>query len=106
MSSSKSTLWEERYDVNTNISLKTEYKAKCIMHKADDGYQIQFICALCGYNYTTGWIRAGTELEARALTEKEARKYFNGCMKCGKWVCDKHYNMEEMMCIKCAPWKK
>jgi hypothetical protein len=57
---------------------------------------------MCDYSYTTGWIAAGSDDEAQLLAEKEARHYFNGCHKCGRWICDDHYDMNEMMCVDCA----
>jgi uncharacterized OB-fold protein len=61
---------------------------------------------MCDYSYTTGWITAGSEDEARLLAEKEARQYFNGCYKCGRWICDEHYDKNEMMCVDCAQLAK
>ena len=83
-----------------------KYSARYTIAGENGGYQIRFYCAMCDYYYTTGWISAGSETEARRLTEKEAKRQFNGCRKCGRWVCDEHYNMGEMMCLGCAPTKK
>ncbi len=78
------------------------FKPKYTLKHMDDGYQFTFYCAYCDYCYTTGWISASSAEEACVLTEKEARKAFNGCHCCGKWICNDHYDMQEMMCVKCA----
>ena len=78
------------------------YNSRYTITGEGGGYQISFYCAMCDYHYTTGWISADSETKARRLTEKEAKKLFNGCRKCGRWVCDKHFNMGEMMCLDCA----
>ena len=82
------------------------YSPRYIITVENGGYQISFYCAACDYHYATGWISAGSETEARELAEKEAKKLFNGCRKCGRWVCDKHYNMGEMICLDCATAEK
>ncbi len=79
------------------------FQSKYAMKHTSGGYQYAFYCAYCGFHYTSGWIRAGSAEEAYDLAEKEAKREFNGCHSCGKWVCGDHYNMGEMMCLKCAP---
>ncbi len=64
-----------------------------------------FLCCLCDIGYTTGWIIASSAGEAKKIAEQEARPYFNRCHKCGRWVCDNHYNEDVMMCTVCAPQK-
>ena len=81
-----------------------EYKAKFTLFSNGDTYQITYTCAMCDYHYTTELINAKSETDARLLTEDDARLLFNGCRKCGRWVCDEHYNMGEMMCVRCAPF--
>ncbi|MDR3085806.1 MAG: hypothetical protein LBU47_05770 [Christensenellaceae bacterium] len=71
----------------------------------ESGYRFRFFCALCGANRTSGWISAASEADARLFAEAEARRFFNGCHKCGRWICDEHYNADEMMCVECAPRK-
>jgi C4-type Zn-finger protein len=80
-----------------------KYSARYTMAHFDGGYRYTFYCAMCGYRHTTGVILAESEAEALALAEKEARLQFNGCKSCGNWVCDKHFNMNELMCSQCAP---
>ena len=55
--------------------------------------------------YTTGPIRADTPEEELALAWREAKLHFNGCSECGKWIRDEAYNIDEMKCIECAPYK-
>lgn len=56
--------------------------------------------------YTTGPIRADTPEEELKLAWQEAKPYFNGCSECGKWIRDEAYNINEMKCIECAPYKR
>ena len=75
------------------------FKAKYTMKHTEGGYQFTFYCAYCDFHYTTGWISADSQEEARVLAEMEARTEFNGCHCCGKWICFDHYNIQEMMCV-------
>ncbi len=79
-----------------------KYSATYTMKHSDGGYVYTFVCAMCEFQYSTGWIIAETEAAARALAEKEARISFNGCHRCGVWVCDRHYDAQKMTCLKCA----
>ncbi len=83
---------------NPNVVFKSKYTLK----HTEGGYQFTFYCAYCDFHYTTGWISADTPEEARVLAETEARTDFNGCHCCGKWICNDHYDMQEMMCVECA----
>ncbi|MEA5012433.1 MAG: hypothetical protein VB100_12035 [Angelakisella sp.] len=76
-----------------------------IMVCKNGGYCFSFICALCDDGYTTGRVIADSVSEALAIARQEARPYFNRCHKCGRWICDRHYNIDEMMCAECAPLK-
>ena len=84
------------------MKLDLEYKAKFTLFCNGDTYQITYMCAMCDFHHMTEMIYAKSESDARLLTEDEARRSFNGCHKCGRWVCDEHYNMAEMMCVCCA----
>ncbi len=77
------------------------FRSRYTLKHTDGGYQFTFYCAYCDFCYTAGWIFIDSVEEARVLAEKEARLAFNGCQCCGKWVCNDHYDMQEMMCIKC-----
>jgi hypothetical protein len=84
------------------VSYSMDFKPNYRMSRRNGSYKFQYYCVMCDYNHTTGWIEAGSEDEARLLAEKEARQYFNGCHKCGRWICDEHYNKDKMMCVDCA----
>ena len=79
------------------------YKANYMCVGVEGGYRFRYFCALCNWHYETVQISAVSEKEARIIAEQEARRHFNGCHKCGRWICEQHYNVDEMMCIKCAP---
>ena len=79
------------------------FTARYTLTGGDGEYRFQFLCAYCDTGYTTGLIQADSIESAQILAEKEAKVYFNGCDRCGKWVCDFHYNMEKALCTECAP---
>ena len=81
------------------------FTSKSTMSKEHNQYRFTFFCDLCEEGYTTGMIRAEGTKEAFILAEREARPHFNRCRECHKWVCDIHYNEDEMMCTECAPKK-
>lgn len=80
-----------------------EFTAKYIMFSEDGYFRFKFFCGLCENAHTTGLISAASADEAFRLAANEARKYFNRCRQCCKWVCDRHYNEDEMACDCCAP---
>jgi hypothetical protein len=86
-----------------NPIIKADPHALYTVTNENGAYQFHFHCACCGEGHTTGNIRADSLEAAVALAWKEAREDFNGCHKCGKWICDNHYNMDEFMCTDCAP---
>jgi len=86
-----------------NPTPKMKPNAKYTMSNDDGFYQFHFHCDYCEEGYSTGKIEADSVDSALRHAWHEAREYFNGCHKCGKWICEKHYNMEEMMCTDCAP---
>ena len=85
------------------VEPKLHFNASYEMTSEPGGYRFQFRCAYCGRGHATGLIQADSVEAAYGLAADEARRYFNGCLKCGVWVCDSHYNEDEMMCLKCAP---
>ncbi len=77
-----------------------------IVSRTPFGRRYCFYCEVSGTPvYTTGPIRADTPEEELRLAWKEARFHFNGCSECGKWIRDEAYNIDEMKCIECAPYK-
>lgn len=70
------------------------------------GRRYCFYCELSGTPvYTTRPIRADTPEKELMIAWQEAKPYFNGCSECGKWIRDEAYNIDEMKCIECAPYK-
>ena len=69
--------------------------------KTSDGYVFSFYCDLCGHSVASAPL--GEDLPEKAW--EASKQHFNMCHKCGKWVCDIHYNEEEMTCVACVPKK-
>ena len=79
-----------------------ESNAPYSMTSVKGSYQFHFHCAYCDEGHTIRKIHTESVDMALQLARKEARSYFNGCRKCGKWVCDKHYYIDEYICPVCA----
>ncbi len=71
------------------------------------GSRYRFFCDASGMMLcTTGPVRGATqEEELRLAWEKEGRRYFNRCAKCGRWVGDPMFNADLLQCVDCAPWQ-
>ncbi|MDD2955182.1 MAG: zinc-ribbon domain-containing protein [Oscillospiraceae bacterium] len=80
-----------------------DFTAKCRVFRDGDVYQYTFFCDICENGYTTSPVQASGPGEAQALAEAEARLHFNWCRRCRRWVCDEHFNENQMMCTDCAP---
>jgi hypothetical protein len=93
---------EEGEDMGRGAAAKVEYRAKYSCAKVGAYYQVSYFCAFCDFHYTVAGISASSGAEAAAMGEPEARKHFNGCRKCGRWVCDGHFIMEKMLCPECG----
>ena len=85
---------------------KVHFTASYTMSREPCGYRFLFRCADCASGYGTGLITAESVEDAYGFAVNEARRCFNACHKCGEWVCDAHYNEDEMQCLKCAPRKE
>jgi len=71
----------------------------------ENGGRYVFFCGVSGaVAYSTGYISADDEDTALAIAKREAREYFNRCARCGAWVCDAAYNIDEGECVLCAPF--
>lgn len=81
----------------------TDFPQKCTISQEGELYCFTFFCELCGTGYTVKTIGAADVNTANTIAAKEAMRYFNRCHKCGKWVCDAHYNEDVMLCTDCAP---
>ena len=85
--------------MDSTVTVNTNYRVT----GAEGRFRVQFFCSMCDFVYTSDWIEAPSEAEAYMLAEPEAKLKFNGCHKCGKWICDEHFNADEKMCMHCAP---
>lgn len=72
-----------------------------------NGRIVQFFCDASGMLLcTTQPIRAVSEEEALHVAwEKEGKRHFNLCHKCGKWVSSVMYNADTLQCVDCSPWE-
>ncbi len=73
------------------------YKRK--KHKS--GYSFIFYCDLCNKKYCTDIIPESST-NALITAQKIAKQYFNKCHQCGKWICDEHYDENNMQCVECS----
>lgn len=73
----------------------------------DQGKKYTFYCECSGaLVHTTDWIQADTSEKALEIAWQDTvEKYFNRCSKCGRWVMDAMYNVDELQCVECAPYK-
>ena len=69
------------------------------------GNVYRFFCDLSGAVCveTSLYKSADSEKELMNAWEKEGRKHFNMCHKCGRWVSDIMYNPDVLNCIRCSP---
>lgn len=79
------------------------FTPRCRYYREGDVFRLTFFCDLCGHVYVAPSVRACVLLEARQRAEQDARRHFNRCPHCGRWVCDEHFNENRMMCTACAP---
>lgn len=73
-----------------------------------NGYRFLFYCQVSGAHVcTTKEVYPGDTPEAALLTawEREGRRHFNQCRKCGRWMIDAVYNAEVLECVECAPYE-
>ncbi|MGB4661351.1 MAG: hypothetical protein WBI07_19415 [Mobilitalea sp.] len=67
-----------------------------------NGYSFIFYCDLCNKKYETIIINQNSLQDTIDLAQKTAKQYFNKCHKCGKWICDEHYDENLMLCTLCS----
>lgn len=79
------------------------FTAKCRTVREDGGFRLTFFCEACGSGYTTPSLACDTPQEALRLGEQDARLHFNRCGDCQRWVCDEHFNENQLMCTDCMP---
>lgn len=69
------------------------------------GNLYQFFCDLSGAfcAETSSYRDADAKKELMTAWNKEGKKHFNLCHKCGNWVSDVMYNPDVLNCIRCSP---
>lgn len=72
-------------------------------YKTEKGYRFTFYCDLCSFPVMSGTLINDSFDSALEQAQTYAKRYLNMCHKCGKWICDRHYNENEMQCIECCP---
>ena len=73
----------------------------------DGKTRYQFFCDLSGaLEYTSKPVNKNkSEKELENIWASEAKKHFNFCKKCGKWVDSLMFNADVLECVVCAPWE-
>ncbi len=68
----------------------------------------KFFCDLSGaLEYTSPPISdSDSETQLEQIWNNEAKKQFNHCKKCGKWVDSLMFNADVLECVACAPWEE
>ena len=70
------------------------------------GKKYRFFCEASGAGVCTiKAVRVKTIEEELKNSWEEAKKYFNYCPKCGRWISDVMYNADVCECVDCAPWE-
>ena len=71
------------------------------------GNRYNFFCDMTGALFCTteAYNEADPGKELELAWEKEGKKNFQLCHKCGKWVIDAMYNADALECVGCAPWE-
>ena len=77
----------------------------CLSYKK--GIRYRFLCDLSGAMvYESKPFKAKlSEQEILLIWENEAKKHYNMCKKCGKFVSDVMYNADVLNCVECSPWE-
>ena len=75
-------------------------------HKTKGGFAFTFYCDLCDRNVTSGVYFTKCFDDALSEAQAYAKRYFNMCHTCGKWICDEHYAEDDMQCIICSSQKE
>ena len=90
--------------MQTRVGKIARYK----MNVGSDGNRYQFFCDVTGALVCTcePVLLATHEQELRFVWESEAKKHFNLCQRCGRWVSDMAYNVETLECVECSPWEE
>lgn len=73
--------------------------------KTAGGFLLRFYCDLCNHSTMETSTSQVSQEEAVGRAWANTMRHFNLCHCCGRWVCDTHYNEEEMTCVFCIPKK-
>ena len=67
----------------------------------------QFFCDLSkSLEYTSAPIKKHNPDNLVKIWTSEAKKHFNHCNKCKKWVSTVMFNADVLECVACAPWEE
>ncbi len=80
-----------------------EFTSKARVIRNGEFYWCTFFCDLCDYGYSAEPVAAESPGGAIRKAREQARRHFNLCHRCKKWVCDRHYNEDVMLCVECEP---
>lgn len=70
------------------------------------GNRYQFFCDISGARvFTSEPIAATTPEDEIRIAWDAAKREFNRCEKCGKYICNAMYNADTFMCVDCSPWE-
>lgn len=70
------------------------------------GSRYSFFCDLSGAKiFTSEIINESNRDEELKKVWEIAKKEFNRCEKCGRFVCDAMYNADTLKCVDCSPWE-
>lgn len=79
-----------------------EFNAPYIIRPSPNGNRYAFYCQVTGKEvFLTNPIQSKNSPDALRIAKMEARPYFNRCYRCGRWICDEAYNIDEMVCTQC-----
>lgn len=81
------------------------FTQRYVTQRIKDGFSFTFYCDLCQRSYETEEIKTESFTEALQKAQSVAYLYFNKCHKCGKWICDEHYDESIMECVECSALK-
>jgi len=107
-------------DINL-VEMSLHLTRKLTDRSDNDRFLFSFFCDRCGFEWTSqsvsfleGGFTAIEHEEARLLiwayehkvafehANLDARTKFNRCLNCGRWVCNKCYEIDDGLCRDCA----
>lgn len=87
------------------MTLKGNKTASYKIQNTKSGNVYTFFCDVSGAKCveTSAYIDTDPGRELMSAWKTEAKKHFNLCHKCGKWVMDVMYNPDVFNCVQCSP---